>query len=374
VVVLAGLTSDAVVRQRGHDGWGTPLLALLLLAPLAWRRRAPLPTFALIAGAAFVQWLAGPVLLADVALLIALYTVVTLCPRRVATVAVAVIEVGALLAATKWSATSQWPQAFVFLSGMVAAALFLGVNVRNRRARLAWLTERADRLELERDQQTTIAAAAERTRIAREMHDIVAHSLSVMVTLADGAALKQAADPAQAAAAVQQVSATGRQALGDMRRLLGVLRTDDLGGDRQPQPDVHQIDQLVAQVRSTGLAAELAITGAPPTLSPGAEVTVYRIVQEALTNTLKHASGATRVRIALRYGHHSIEVDVRDNGEPAVGEEASGGHGLTGMRERAAAFGGWVQAGPDPAGGWHVHVDLPLDTAGSAASTGHRAP
>jgi signal transduction histidine kinase len=291
---------------------------------------------------------------------------------------------------------------------MVAAALFLGINLRNRRAYLASLRERAARLERERDQQATIATAAERTRIAREMHDIVAHSLSVMVTLADGASVKVAGDPTRAAGAMRQVSATGRQALGDMRRLLGVLRTDEGDSTREPQPGVAQIDGLIEQVRATGLVAELTLAGAPIALTPGAEVAVYRIIQEALTNTLKHAVAPTRVQIGLRYRPDVVEVDVCDDGGSAdVGERgpvavgaASGGvggvgsslgrsaprtegaarkagaaaamagtatgHGLVGMRERAAVYGGSVLAGPAPGGGWRVTAELPVEAVASS--------
>jgi signal transduction histidine kinase len=209
------------------------------------------------------------------------------------------------------------------------------------------------------------------------MHDVVAHSLSVMVTLSEGAALKQAAEPERAKRAMRQVSATGHQALDEMRRLLGVLRTEDAPEPRQPQPGLAQLDGLLDQVRATGLAAELTVTGLAVTglgaaLPPGAELTVYRIVQEALTNTLKHAAGPTRVSVVIAGRPDAVTVDVRDDGgrrpagslASAAGHGLTGhgptGHGLTGMRERAAVYDGAVSAGPDPDGGWRIHARLPL--------------
>ena len=194
------------------------LFSALLVVPLSWRRRYPLTTFAVAAIVALVQWLAGVHLAADLTLLIYLYTVASRYPMRVAIVAASVAEVGALLFAVRWPLTRTWGGTFLLLSGPVVAAAMLGVNVRHRRNALRALTQRAAQLERERDQQATIAAAAERTRIAREMHDVVAHSLSVMVTLSEGAVRKQAAEPQRAGQAMRQVSVTGRQALGEMLR------------------------------------------------------------------------------------------------------------------------------------------------------------
>jgi signal transduction histidine kinase len=291
------------------------------------------------------------------------------------------------MAGVRWHLTRSWLESLVYLSGLAVASLLLGVSVRHWRNSLSSLAERAEQLERERDQQARMAVAAERTRIAREMHDVVAHSLSVMVTLSEGAALKQAAEPERAKRAMRQVSATGHQALDEMRRLLGVLRTEDAPEPRQPQPGLAQLDGLLDQVRATGLAAELVVTGLAVTglaaaMAPGAELTVYRIVQEALTNTLKHAAGPTRVSVAIACRPDAVTVEVHDDGgrRPAGsrarttghrlaerelnGRELNGrertGHGLTGMRERAAVYDGAVSAGPDPDGGWRIHARLPL--------------
>jgi signal transduction histidine kinase len=365
------------VYHATHSGeqFGVYLLfSVLLLVPLIWRRRFPLSTFAFVAVVALAQWLAGVELAADLSLLVYLYTVASRYPMRVAVLAAGVLEVGTLMAAVRWPQTLQWNEAFVLLSGPALASLMLGANVRHRRHALGALTQRAEQLEHERDQQAMIAAAGERTRIAREMHDVVAHSLSVMVTLSEGAALKQAAEPVRANEAMRQVSSTGRQALDEMRRLLGVLRTEDAPDSRQPQPGTAQIDGLLDRVRATGLAADLTISGTPAAMPPGAELTVYRIVQEALTNTLKHAAGATRVSVVITHRPGSVTVDVHDDGtgRPVRPEAGTAGHGLTGMRERAAVYGGTVSAGPGPAGGWRIHADLPIPVA-DRASVGGRA-
>jgi signal transduction histidine kinase len=381
--VLAVVLAACAVPQLVHLARYEPgrliesaLFSALLVAPLIWRRRFPLSAFFLVVVVALVQWSLNVKLTADVALLAYLYTVASRYPVRAGALAAAVAEAGALLAAVRWPLTGlSWMDTFVLLSGPVIASLLLGVIVRHWRSSLLALTERAQQLERERDQQARIAAAAERTRIAREMHDVVAHSLSVMVTLSKGAALKQATEPERASQAMRQVADTGHQALDEMRRLLGVLRTEDDPEGRQPQPGLAQLDGLLDQVRATGLAAGLTVTGTPAALPPGAGLTVYRIVQEALTNTLKHAAGPSRVSVAVGCGPGCVTVDIRDDGARRGPRPAAGtaGHGLTGMRERAAVYGGTVMAGPGPAGGWRVRARLPVPAAGPAAAESGRA-
>jgi signal transduction histidine kinase len=365
-VVLAACTVPQLVHLARNDPglFGEALVfSALLVAPLIWRRRFPLSTFAGITVVALAQWILNVKLTADVTLLVYLYTVARRYPMRAGVLAAAVVEAGTVMAAIRWPLTRlSWIETFILFSGPVVASLLLGVSVRHWRNSFSALTERAAQLERERDQQARIAAAAERTRIAREMHDVVAHSLSVMVTLSKGAALKQAAEPERANLAMRQVAATGHQALDEMRRLLGVLRTEDAPESRQPQPGIAQIDGLLEQVRTTGLAAELTVTGTPAAMPPGAGLTVYRIVQEALTNTLKHAADPTRVSAAIAYRPDSVTVDVHDDGarRHVPPEARTAGHGLTGMRERAAVYGGAVSAGPGPAGGWHIRARLPM--------------
>jgi signal transduction histidine kinase len=251
----------------------------------------------------------------------------------------------------------------IFLTGLVAAAYLFGTSFQTRREYLASVEDRAVRLEAERDQQARLGAIAERTRIAREMHDIVAHNLSVIIALADGAHAAQETSPSTAADAMAQVAATGRQALGEMRTLLGVLRDDDDGmSGLGPQPDLQQLDDLLEQVRSTGLSVRKNVHGEPRPLSKTAELTVYRTVQEALTNTLKHAHAATAVTVLLDWRPETLHVVVTDDGtgNAEVTRSSAAGLGLTGMRERLGVHRGVLMAQPGTGGGWVVHAELPL--------------
>ena len=228
--------------------------------------------------------------------------------------AAAVVEVGVILAAIRYSPGHGLIPSIVFLTGIVAAGLFIGTTLRARRAYLAALVERAARLEHERDQQARLAATAERTRIAREMHDIVAHSLSVVISLADGAALTNRSHPDQATAAMEQVSAVGRQALSETRRLLGVLRDDHDPADLAPQPGLDRLDDLLARVRDAGLPTRLVVTGQPVRLAATEQTAVYRIVQEALTNVIKHARHVTDVQVRLDWSAEGLDVEISDDG------------------------------------------------------------
>ncbi|GAB2963079.1 two-component sensor histidine kinase [Amycolatopsis acidiphila] len=348
---------DRFEHFSGERPWSVVFAALLVI-PLIWRRRTPVLVFGWMAAVAAVQWFLAQVVVADAALLIALYSVAVLCERKTAALALGVLEFGIAIAVLRWAPPEGMVNAFVLLSGMATAAFVLGRNVRTRRAYLASLEDRARTAEHERDQQAQLAAAAERARIAREMHDIVAHNLSVMIALADGAAFGARGNPEQAEAAARQVSATGRQALGEMHRLLGVLRGGGQEPLRAPQPGMEQIDELVTQVRAAGLPTSLTVTGAPFPLSPTAQLAVYRLVQEALTNVLKHADAPDEAWVLLRYRDPAVEVEVGDNGHGRPVVSIVNGHGLAGMAERAAMFDGYVEAGPRPGGGWRVRAEL----------------
>lgn len=377
--MLALLVAACTVPQLAYwarqpdGGFAVRLLfTVLMVAPLVWRRRYPLSVFAFAVVVALVQWRANVTLAADVVLLVYVYTVASRYPLRVGVLAAAVVEVGVVLAALRWDLAASlgqpWLVSLLLLSAPVLAALFLGVSVRIRRQSLTTLTERAERLERERDQEAAIAVAAERTRIAREMHDVVAHSLAVMVTLSDAAALKLAVEPERATRAMREVSAIGHQALDEMRGLLGVLRAADDHAGLQPQPGLADVDGLVKQVRATGLTAELSVTGSTSLMTPGTELTVYRIVQEAITNTLKHAQAPTRITVDIDLRNDRVIIDVQDDGLGNGLAAGPQGMGLAGMRERVAMHGGTVSTGPDPAGGWRVHALLPL-AAGRATRT-----
>jgi signal transduction histidine kinase len=367
--VLVLLLATGLVL-RGEHGAPTAVVVVqyvLLVVPLVWRRHHPQAVFGVIALVAASQLVVGRVVLADCALLVALYTVASRCDQRRALGAALVLEAGVVAAAARWLGPERALVEIVFLSGMTTAAFVLGRNIRTRRAYLASLEDRALRAERERDQQSQIAAATERARIAREMHDIVAHNLSVMIALADGAAFAARTNSAGAESAARQVSDTGRQALAEMHRLLGVLREGDDSTPRAPQPGIDQLDDLVGQVRAVGLATSLTVTGQPFPLPPTAQLAVYRLVQEALTNVLKHADQPTQARVRLHHRAPKLVVQVADDGRGSARPAVPGGHGLAGMRERAAMFGGRVQAGPGPAGGWLVHAELDVGQAQGVA-------
>lgn len=339
------------------NGWAWSVgLALPLLA----RRRWPVGVFAVISVVAFVQYTTGTRAFGDSALLVALYTVAATQPLLVTAGAATILEAGVVLAVTRWAGDHATFNAFIALSALATAAGVMGINVRSRRDLVASLHDRAARLELERDQQGQLSAAAERARIAREMHDIVAHNLAVMISLADGASYAVDDEPDRAKQAMRTASRTGRQALTEMRRLLGVLRDDPAADARAPQPGLGQIDALVEQVRAAGLPVSLAQAGSPATEVPtGLELAAFRIVQEALTNTLKHAGPGAQALVSLRWDQTGLQLEVFDTGHGTASPVAEGG-GLRGMRERAAVYDGTVEVGPRREGGWGVRTELLL--------------
>jgi signal transduction histidine kinase len=245
----------------------------------------------------------------------------------------------------------------------VAAAWFAGDGSRVRRDYLAEVERRASDAERDRDRQSQLAVAAERSRISSELHDVIAHALSVIVVQAQGAgsALRRR-DPEQAGQALDAIVTTGREALAETRGLLGIIHSSD---DKQPalapQPRLADLGQLIDQVRRAGTAVDLRIEGSPRILAAGVELSAYRIIQECLTNTLKHAGPSAQATIRISYGEADLVLDVSDNGSPATEPVPHpDGRGLNGMRARAAMLGGEVIAGRDAAGGFRVRAQLPL--------------
>jgi signal transduction histidine kinase len=367
------LTIDALVAAvllavctawlaQSDFGLRAGLVQAALIGVIAVRRIWPVAVFLVACVIGFAQWLLGFPLLGDVALLVALYTVAAHQSRTRALLAVGVMEAGAVMAAVKWEPAGTVPRSLLFLTATVVAALFAGMTAASGSRYLAWMDERARRLEIERDQQATIAAAAERTRIARELHDIVSHSLSVVITLADAAALVSRADPGQGAEAMAEVSEVGRHALSDMRAMLGVLRTDEAPDPKTapapqpPQPGIGQLGALSERIRATGLDVSLSVDGTPFSLGAAAELTAYRIVQEALTNTIRHAA-AGHAWVTISYDEPEVRIRVADDGIPN-GPAGQQGHGIDGMRERAAVHHGALHAGPADGGGWLVEATL----------------
>lgn len=341
-------------------GEPTPLgLAVSVVggAALALRRRAPLLTVA-VTGAATLTYLALGLLIPPMALIIAAYTAGRLGARPAS-----LWVVGAtLLLALPVLAFVGLLQASNTLVA-IGAAYILGDRQRTRRNYLAGLEDRAARLERERDDRDRLAVAAERSRIARELHDVVAHSVSVMVVQAGAARHNLTRNPQRAAEAIAEVEDTGRRSLHELRRLLGVLREADGEVALAPQPGLGNLDELVAGFTDAGLPVRLQREGAPRPLARGVDLSLYRIVQEALTNALKHAA-ASRVLVRLRYAADEVTVAVEDDGRGVEeGALADGGHGLVGMRERAALLGGHLALGPRPEGGFSVVLTLPLEPA-----------
>lgn len=367
VTALFILTAFAVRIDLYDRPWLLVFQAALLL-PLLWRRRAPLAVFAAVAAAAFAQWLVDVQLPADIALLVALYTVAAHAGRPQVLLAGAVSEAGILMASVRWSTEGRFLGAAVSLTAIATAAAVIGTNMRTRRAYLASVEDRAVRLERERDQRAQLAVAEERARIARDMHDIVSHNLSVMIALADAAVFAQYRTPDKTTTAMRQVADSGRQSLTEMRRVLGILRADEPDALRHPIPCIAQLQPLLDQVRTAGLPARLRLAGDPSHVPTAAQLTVYRLVQEALTNTLKHTPPGTRVEVRVHCSPETITIDVTDDGRTAQDPDPPHGHGIPGMRERTAAYGGTLRAGPLPGGGWRVSAHLDLSTAGTAGT------
>lgn len=373
-------------------------LALLVVAPLAWRRVRPAASAAAVYAAALLHMVLGhPILVpADLAVLVALYSVTVHGPRWAHRTAIIGAFAGAVLLGVLawWSARDVATAAGMaaFTAAVALAVWSLGLVRRSRREAMAALVDRARRLEVERDQQAQIATAAERARIAREMHDIVAHSLTVMVAQADGGRYAARADPAAAERVLGTIAEAGRAALADMRRLLGVLREDGSGAapggaahtgaspgvlpERAvaaapvvPQPAEGDIEALVEQVRASGLRVSLVRVGAPRTLPPGSGLALYRICQEALTNVLKHAGPDPAATVVLQFRASGVALEVSDDGRGAAADSDGLGQGLLGMRERAAMFGGSVTVGPRPGGGFRVRAELPLPPASRSVTS-----
>jgi signal transduction histidine kinase len=361
LVLMLGVLTAIPLVVGPENRWWVWLLDIALVIPLVARRRHPDVVFLALAGLAFVQWLADVPLAADASLLVALYTVAARRRARDALVAAGVLEFGVVLASVRFAPASDGlAGSLVFLSGLVVAALFTGIALRSHTEYLASIVDRTRRLEHERDQQARLAATEERTRIAREMHDIVAHSLSVVIALADGASLSNAQGADEATEAMRQVSTVGREALDEMRRLLGVLRDDADAAELTPQPGLARLEDLLEQVRAVGLPVRVTVSGEPGPISPIEDATAYRIVQESLTNTLKHADQPTEVSVAIVWTPESLSLAVRDDGRVGRGFRRTSGHGLLGMAERAALFDGIVSAGPIAGRGWQVNASLPL--------------
>ncbi len=370
-------SSDSFRASGASDQAGLVALSLILVGLAVVRRKHPTAAFAIAIATGAVQVTLGmrpgafQLVGADAAIIVLLYTLAAYRPRRISLRGLFVCLAGIAVAVIRWPPAPANPHVMLFGALVVGvpavSAWVLGDSMAYRRAYNAWLERRACRAEAERDAKAQLAAAAERSRIAREMHDIIAHNLSVIVGLADGGRYAAARSPERSAQALSAIAGTGREALSELRRLLGVLNENDHeSADLAPQPDLTDMETLFGRVRAAGLPVRCTERGDPSGLSEGRQLTVYRIVQEALTNTLKHAGPAATAEVILDYADGAVDVQITDTGRGAPAD-ASDGQGLHGMRERAAVYDGTLHVGPAPCGGWQVKAHLPAPETTAAA-------
>lgn len=371
IVITAAAT--AVGTSAWHEPhWGEVVWMGLSCAPLVVRSRWPLQVaLVTLAGDLTLMTIASHTSLTPAASLIALYTLATLGTRRIAwTVGlVAALAITGVYAATH--AESVVGGASLLRLDFAIAATALGRVVRSRRDHLAEARARVELAERTQEQEARRRVSEERVRIARDLHDVVAHHITLVNAQAGVAHHLMRTNPDQAYEALAHIKDTSRAALDELRATVGLLRhPDDAPGSRAPIPRLADLDTLVSGFRASGLVVSVDVTGTAAPLAPATELTAYRIIQEALTNTHKHAS-ASRATILLDYGPHLLRVSVTDDGRPGAPKGAGTGHGLIGMHERAVAIGGTVTAGPRRDGGFQVLAELPLsltDTTVSNAS------
>lgn len=378
-LLIASLLAIATAFAPGLTPvWIAIVLAAAGTAVVLFRRRRPVLMFALATVLALIG--AATSTVAEMLLpLLAVYAVGVYRSTRAAWACFGVGMVGAALAAyligvrtrsgpylldptqapDSGDPFSDWVNSASALVILFLIGTLIGTNVGERKRYIAALVDRAGQLLRERDQQAVIASARERERIAREMHDIIAHSLSVMISLSEGAYAAAPDRPVQSRDAIGRVAETGRRTLGEVRRLLGAVRADDptFSVEHAPQPGVAQLAQLAEEIRLAGLPVRMTLTGTPAA-DPALGLTVYRIVQESLTNALRHARGAREVVVLVAWADGAVEITVDDDA-PSPPADLEPGRGILGIRERTALYGGVVEVGRREVGGWRVFVGLP---------------
>jgi signal transduction histidine kinase len=353
-----------VFSETLMSGGATPLSvvsATALTVPLAWRRRAPLLVAAIVAGTIVIDDLlagwSGAVISFDCSI-VAAYSAGAYASQRRAAVALALLACANLVDAAGAPGN---------LAGNVALGLavfsaipwLVGQALRRERSRSLQLEQLASRLATERDERDRAAVLAERGRIARELHDIVAHAISLITVQADAASKVLRHDPDRAREPLEAIQATSRGALGEMRQLVGLLRESDDSAPLQPQPGLAELARVIGDARQSGLAVTFEISGDVRPLPATLDLAVYRIVQEGLTNVRKHA-GPAEAHVTVRFERDCLEIQVRDDGRGGAAPDA-GGHGLVGVRERVALLGGELESGPPAGGGFLVRARLPLE-------------
>jgi signal transduction histidine kinase len=373
VLMAAGCfvaAEQEVLRQYvyGQPRWPSALLMAAATLPLAMRRRFPLTVMLTSTGALAIQqflddWQAATPVTLLIAPLIAAYTVgAHSSPRRVIAGTAGAALISAVASALVWSEGIAW---FLFaFSGLFLIPALTGQAVRMHRRNAEGLRKLTGRLRRERDALARLAIVEERSRLARELHDAIAHGVSVMVLQAGAAEQVMSSAPEQARQATRAVQDTGRSVLEELGRLLGLLHTDEENSPRGPQPSLAHLNALVTDVREAGLPIQLRVVGEPAGVSAGVDASAYRVIQEALTNALKHA-GQARTAVSVQYEPTALTLEVLSEGAGTGARPAGeGGHGLVGMRERVELYGGDLRAGPEPTGGYAVRARLPLGSEG----------
>jgi signal transduction histidine kinase len=360
-LAIAGLAEALVAAHMDH-AVDAPLLAAAPL-PLLVRRRFPLPAPALSLVFLAVAAAFDPRGLSDSIFpffigISAAASAGWIVDRREALAGLIVVVIAIVFVQNQFPHTH--PGDYIWTTLFFSAAWLVGYVLRRRVLQTHELRRRAEAAEHARADEAARAVAAERGRIARELHDVIAHSVSVMVVQSAGVRRLLPAEMERERQALETVEKTGRQALAEMRRLLGVLRTEVERPELRPQPGLTTIEQLVEQVRTAGLPVELAVEGDPVDLPPGIDLAAFRIVQEALTNTLRHA-GPAHAWVRVRYAPDELELTVSNDGKDA--DDDGEGYGLVGMKERVNLYGGRLEAGPREGGGFRVSARLPLEVA-----------
>ena len=375
VVLVLPLGNESVLSVTLASGevpapWAG-ILASTLVVPLLWRRTHPVPAASAYVLLSLLQFGLGLTLMpVNLTALIMLYSLAAFAPRWAGMTGLVFGLSGALMMAIRTTSNAgrlgtDTTLVAMFGGTLVGISWLLGRATRQRRFTLEQMRERAERLEREQLQERALAQADERASIAREMHDIIAHSLSVIIAQADGARYAAPNNPQLAIDTLELVSEQGRTALDEMRRLLGVLRTGEIS-ETAPTPGLEALSVPVAAATAAGIPVEVDWHGtAKGSLPAGAELVAYRVVQEALTNTIKHAGPGARARVELRWQANGLEIDVRDDGRGAASSIMTrpepSGQGLRGMRERVSLYGGNFAAGPSSGGGFRVRADLPYE-------------
>jgi signal transduction histidine kinase len=341
---------------READALGV-VLTLGCMASLYFRRHAPLAVHVVATGSlTLLATLEYPANAESQILLLTSYALGAYCIARERAIGIGVLVVGLFIVAVVGMPDTPTTN-IIFSGGFYLAAYFFGTAMQNRRLYAEQMEERASLLERERDEEAQRAVAEERLRIAQELHDVVAHSMGVIAVQAGVGAHVIDNDPAEAKKSLEAISHTSRSTLAEIRRMLGVLREDE-GAEYTPAPGLADLERLVRDVRGAGVEVDVHVAGARNELPPGVDFTAYRIVQEALTNVLKHA-GPARASVTIGYESDALAVEVVDDGRGVNGRAPDGGHGLMGMRERVSVYGGTFEAGPRAGGGFRVAVRLP---------------